>query len=44
MLVYEESLAADKPLGRDARRQLAQEIERAHSLMRAFLGLDLEEV
>jgi predicted nucleic acid-binding protein len=28
-------------LDRDARRQLGQEIDRAHSLMRAFLGLDL---
>jgi hypothetical protein len=40
MLVYEEFLAADKPLDRDARRRVAQEIERAHSLMRALLGLD----
>ena len=38
MLLYEESLVADKPLDREARRHLAQESERAHSLMRAFLG------
>jgi hypothetical protein len=44
MLVYEEFLVADKPLDRDARREVAQEIERAHSLMRAFLGLDLAKL
>lgn len=40
VLVYEEFLVADKPLDREARRQVAQEIERAHSLMRALLGPD----
>lgn len=33
MLVYEEFLVADRPLDRDARREVAQEIERAHRLM-----------
>ena len=37
MLVYEEFLVADRPLNRDARREVAQEIERAHQLMRTLL-------
>jgi hypothetical protein len=37
MLVYEEFLVADSPLERDARQQVAQEIERAHQLMRTSL-------
>jgi len=37
MLVYEEFLVADSPLERDARQQVAQEIERAHQLMRTLL-------
>jgi hypothetical protein len=41
MLVYEEFLMADKPLDRQARHEVAQEIERTHSLMRALLGLGL---
>jgi hypothetical protein len=36
MLLYEESLVADKPLDHDARRRVEQEVERAHSLMRSF--------
>ncbi len=34
MLVYEEFLGADRPLDRDARREVAQEMERAHHLMK----------
>jgi hypothetical protein len=37
LLVYEEFLVADKPLDRDARREVAQEIARAHQLMRTLL-------
>ncbi|MGB7555486.1 MAG: nucleotidyl transferase AbiEii/AbiGii toxin family protein [Candidatus Korobacteraceae bacterium] len=37
LLVYEESLSADKPLGPEFRSELAVEIERAHVLMKAFL-------
>ena len=37
LLVYEEFLAADRPLDRDARRDVAQEIERAHRTMRKLL-------
>ena len=37
LLVYEEFLAADRPLDRDARRDVAQEIERAHQTMRTLL-------
>ena len=44
MLVYEEFLGTDKPLDREARRQVAQEIERAHSIMRALQGLDPAEL
>jgi hypothetical protein len=33
LLVYEEFLVADKPLDRDARREVAQEIERAHRMI-----------
>ena len=44
MLVYEEFLVADRPLDRDAQREVAQEIERAHRLIRAFLGLDLSKL
>ena len=38
MLVYEEFLVADKPLDRDARREVTREIERAHELMKTVLG------
>ena len=37
MLVYEEFLVADRPLDRDARREVAQEIERAHQVLRTLL-------
>ena len=37
MLVYEEFLVADSPLERDARQQVAQEIERSHQLMKTLL-------
>jgi hypothetical protein len=37
MLVYEEFLVADRPLDRDARREVAQEIERAHHVLRTLL-------
>jgi hypothetical protein len=37
MLVYEEFLVADRPLSRDDRREVAQQIERAHRLMRTLL-------
>jgi hypothetical protein len=37
MLVYEEFLVADSPLERYARQQVAQEIERAHQLMKTLL-------
>lgn len=33
LLVYEEALVADTPLDRDARRQISDEVERAHRLM-----------
>lgn len=44
MLVYEEFLVADRPPDRDTQREVAQEIGRAHRLMRAFLGLDLRKL
>lgn len=37
LLVYEESIVADKPLDRGARQQVSQEIERAHKMMLALL-------
>ena len=37
MLVYEEFIVADKPLDRSARREVTQEVERAHKLMSALL-------
>jgi len=37
LLVYEEFLVADKPFDRRARREVAQEIERAHRLMKTLL-------
>ena len=37
LLVYEEFLVANRPLDRDARRDVAQEIERAHRTMRKLL-------
>ena len=43
MLVYEEFLVADRPLDRNTQREVAKEIERAHRLMRAFLGPDLSK-
>ena len=33
LLVYEEFIVANKPLDRNARREVSQEIERAHKLM-----------
>jgi hypothetical protein len=33
LLVYEEFLVADRPLDRDVRREVTQEIERAHRMM-----------
>jgi hypothetical protein len=36
LLVYEESLVADRPPGPDARREVRNELERAHRLMRDF--------
>jgi hypothetical protein len=37
LLVYEESIVADKPLDRTARQQVSEEIERAHKMMLALL-------
>jgi nucleotidyltransferase AbiEii toxin of type IV toxin-antitoxin system len=37
LLVYEESIFADKPLGRDARGGVDQELERAHTMMAALI-------
>jgi hypothetical protein len=37
LLVYEESLVADRPLERDNRREVADELERAHRLMKSLL-------
>jgi hypothetical protein len=37
LLVYEEFIVADKPLDRSARREVSQEVERAHRLMSAQL-------
>ncbi len=37
LLVYEEFLMADRPLDRDSRRETADELERAHTLMRGLL-------
>ena len=39
LLVYEEFIVADKPLDRNARREVGQEIERAHQLMLKLLRL-----
>ena len=39
LLVYEEFIVADKPLDRNARREVSQEIERAHKLMLKMLPL-----
>jgi len=39
LLVYEEFIVADKPLDRNARREVSQEIERAHKLMLKLLPL-----
>ena len=36
LLAYEESLIADRPLDRDARREVRDEVERAHRLMLAL--------
>lgn len=38
LLVYEETLVADRPLDRNARREVASELERAHRLMRDLLS------
>jgi len=35
--VYEEFIVADKPLDRNSRREVSQEIERAHKLMLKLL-------
>jgi len=37
LLVYEEFLVADKPLDRDARREVTEELERAHRLLQTLL-------
>ncbi len=37
LLVYEEFIVADKPLDRNARREVTQEVERGHSVMSALL-------
>lgn len=37
LLVYEESIVADKPLDRGSRQQVSQEIERARKMMLALL-------
>lgn len=37
LLVYEESIVADRPLDRSARQQVAQELERAHKMMLGVL-------
>ncbi len=39
LLVYEEFFVADKPLDRNARREVGPEIERAHQLMLKLLPL-----
>ena len=39
LLVYEEFIVADKPLDRNARREVGPEIERAHQLMLKLLRL-----
>ena len=39
LLVDEEFIVADKPLDRNARREVSQEIERAHKLMLKLLRL-----
>ena len=36
MLVYEESLVADRPVDRETRREVAEELARAHQLMSRF--------
>ncbi len=38
MLVYEEFLVANKPLDRDTRREVAQELERAHQMMKRVVA------
>lgn len=38
MLVYEESLVADKPLDREVRREVGDEMERAHRLMKRIVA------
>ena len=40
ILVYEESIVADKPLDREARRQVNTEIERAHAVIQQLLPPD----
>jgi hypothetical protein len=37
LLVYEEFLVADKPLDRDTRREVVDELERANRLMKSLL-------
>ncbi|PYV70885.1 MAG: hypothetical protein DMG97_17880 [Acidobacteria bacterium] len=37
LLVYEEFIVADKPLDRDARREVGREVERVHNVMVAVL-------
>lgn len=37
LLVYEEFLVADRPSDRDTRQEVADELERAHGLMRSLL-------
>ncbi|MGH9555227.1 MAG: hypothetical protein ACRD2Y_05335, partial [Terriglobales bacterium] len=37
LLVYEESIGADKPLDRTARREVSQGVEKAHKVMLTLL-------
>jgi hypothetical protein len=43
LIVYEELPIADKPLDRDARREVLSEVEKAHALMRLLLPQDSVE-
>lgn len=38
LLVYEEFLVADRPIDASTRREVSQEIERAHRVMLGLLG------
>jgi hypothetical protein len=39
VLLYEELLVADQPAGRDVRRQIKEEVLRAHALISRMFGL-----